>query len=446
MKILLPLFISIIINFQSLGQYTLIPDSNFEQALIDLKIDTGNIDGVISTARIINVKYLNVEHRDINDLTGIEDFTILGQLNCRNNELADLNITNNPLLTDLFCNNNQISNLDLSNNPGLVTVYCNDNQLKVLDFNNNPFLDYLSCGGNPLNSLLLTNNPHLQTLWCQGITDSSFSLDVSNNTSLIGIYCADNNLTNLDVSTNLQLTSLYCPNNSIVNLDISKNTKLTTLNCRYNLLNELYIFQNILLVSLYCEGNYLQELNLEFNPKLKSIWIDGNQITDVNLSDKHDLNSLSCGGNPIACLNIGASKTKSEKFSLRARNSPNLSCIDIGNMKLDYFKLLELDSNQILTKNCFNNCSSPMDTTNLDAANISLYPNPTNGNLTISFTGEVVDHVKGVLINAIGQEITYYDFNLVSEFTIEINQSSGVYFLKLITGVSDPLVYKILKH
>ena len=50
------------------GQTTLIPDANFEQALIDLGYDTGTPDDSVPTANISSVTYLFVNNKYISDL------------------------------------------------------------------------------------------------------------------------------------------------------------------------------------------------------------------------------------------------------------------------------------------------------------------------------------------------------------------------------------------
>ena len=86
-----------------------IPDKNFEQALIDLHIDSdGIVNGLILKSDAQLVTSLDVSSKKIKDLTGIEAFTSLMYLNCRNNKL---------------------SNLDVSQNIGLITLSTNVNHL-----------------------------------------------------------------------------------------------------------------------------------------------------------------------------------------------------------------------------------------------------------------------------------------------------------------------------
>ena len=71
--ILILLFIASSVIF---AQNTYVPDDKFEQALIDLGYDT-TLDDSVVTANISGVTSLDVNHKSISDLTGIEDFTAL---------------------------------------------------------------------------------------------------------------------------------------------------------------------------------------------------------------------------------------------------------------------------------------------------------------------------------------------------------------------------------
>ena len=134
MKKLLLLFT--LIPCIALGQ-TLIPDANFEQALIDLSYDTGTPDGSVPTGNISGVTFLNVASKSISDLTGIADFTALTYLSCYSNQLTSLDLSNNTALGTLQCGNNQLTSLDVSNNTALTFLDCRSNQLTSLDLSNN---------------------------------------------------------------------------------------------------------------------------------------------------------------------------------------------------------------------------------------------------------------------------------------------------------------------
>ncbi len=139
--------------------FTYIPDANFEQALIDLIIDSdGIINKRVLTTDISGLGGLNVKSKNISDLTGIEDFISLRVLNFSYNQLTNVDVSVNTLLTLLRFNGNQISSINLSNNTSLRELYCYDNSLKNLDVSNNTSLRNLYCWNNGLLSLNIKNN------------------------------------------------------------------------------------------------------------------------------------------------------------------------------------------------------------------------------------------------------------------------------------------------
>ena len=93
------LFIIIFVFFvKSLcAQFTYVPDDNFEQALINLGVDSV-IDDYVYTASIDTVTVLYVNNKNISDLSGIEDFISLRELYCYTNQITKLC---NPSQTNL---------------------------------------------------------------------------------------------------------------------------------------------------------------------------------------------------------------------------------------------------------------------------------------------------------------------------------------------------------
>ncbi|MEG2365361.1 MAG: cell surface protein, partial [Alistipes sp.] len=52
---------------------------------------------------------------------------------CKDNQLKDLDLSNNTALTHLRCENNKLKSLYVSKNTALTKLYCNDNHLTTLD-------------------------------------------------------------------------------------------------------------------------------------------------------------------------------------------------------------------------------------------------------------------------------------------------------------------------
>ena len=131
-----------------------------------------NKDGQISVDEAKEVKGLNLEgvnlgdSFNITDMSEIKYFTSLTTLECYDNQLTSLDVSNNAALTWLICNGNQLTNLDVSNNTALVELECSDNQLENLDVSKCTALTYLGCGSNNLTSLDLSKNTKLNDLYC----------------------------------------------------------------------------------------------------------------------------------------------------------------------------------------------------------------------------------------------------------------------------------------
>ena len=199
------------------AQTTNIPDSNFEQALIDIGLDN-TIDGVVQTSAIDTVTSLEISNSGIADLTGIEDFSALTILVCYGNPLNSLDISSNIALTYLDCRANALSNLDVTQNAALTYLNCRSNYLSYVDVSQNLALIELSMGLNDLNVV-----------------------DVSQNIALVDLNVSYNILSQVDVSSNVNLTELKCEENSISELDVSNNSALTLLGCFGNSLTCLNV-------------------------------------------------------------------------------------------------------------------------------------------------------------------------------------------------------------
>src|SRR5690554_5008626 len=86
---LLLLLFFLFFNSAVISQITYIPDPDFEQALIDLGIDSdGEINGQVLTADIENVESLELNQRFIHDFTGIQDFAALEILDVSWNKMT----------------------------------------------------------------------------------------------------------------------------------------------------------------------------------------------------------------------------------------------------------------------------------------------------------------------------------------------------------------------
>ncbi len=266
-------------------QNTAIPDPNFEQALIDLGLDVAPINGLVPTANLINVTNLNVSGKSISNLTGIEAFANLTVLNCADNLLSNLNVSQNTKLTQLFCSNNQLPAIHVSNLIDLNIFWCANNQITTLD--------------------------------------------VAQNTKLISLVCDTNQLTVLDVSKNMNLNVLVCENNWLSTINITKNTRLNRFQAGNNLLTNLDISKNAELVFLTCENNLLSFMDTASNSMLVNLNCSFNTLTELDLSQNQKLTTLDCSNNQLCKLNVKNGNNNNAVFNFS--NNVNLNCVVVDN-------------------------------------------------------------------------------------------------------------------
>ena len=141
-------------------------------------------DHYLTEEELASVTSLNLSINGIKDLTGLEFFKNLEELDfsrgrvlradlrglpkltkvlcSENDEMEELNVTGNPKLTVLDCSYSHLTHLDLSNNPELVELNCDASYLEKLDLSRNLKLKDLNVDSNQLMWLDLSKNKKLE--------------------------------------------------------------------------------------------------------------------------------------------------------------------------------------------------------------------------------------------------------------------------------------------
>ena len=309
--------------------FTLIPDPNFEQALIDLGIDTDALNGQILNIDALGVTSLNLSARSISDLTGIEAFVDLEFLNCNVNNLSSLDLGLNDGLMTLFCHTNSLMGLDISSNLALTYVDCHSNTLNTLDVSNNDDLETLICYDNQLGTLDVSQNTILMSLDCR----NNFlpSLNINLNTALKHLYCGYNQLSSLDVSNNSALLTLDIHSNHVGTLDVSNNLLLETFSCINNQLASIDVSNNLALQNFTCNHNQLTALDVSNNAALRILWCHNNALTSLDVSSNATLERIRCSNNQLTSLDVrNGNNTSITDF--QAENNLDLSCIYVDDV------------------------------------------------------------------------------------------------------------------
>ncbi|MFK8059715.1 MAG: T9SS type A sorting domain-containing protein [Polaribacter sp.] len=239
-------FIAFIISQLSLAQSSIVntPDANFKNYLLDRSTINVNRDSEIQvseaeafTGRIEVKGSGKLDKYKVKDLTGLEAFTSLTELNIEHNEFTTIDISKNVELLSLEASNNELTGLDVTKNIKLEELELSRNKITSIDVTKNTELTKLWCSFNLLNTLDVSKNWRLFFLELEG--NQFTTIDVANNIWLKTLNISDNQFTSIDISKNTQLSTLYCRNNLLTNLDISKNFKLDDIVCRSNNLSSL---------------------------------------------------------------------------------------------------------------------------------------------------------------------------------------------------------------
>ncbi|NQY10785.1 MAG: T9SS type A sorting domain-containing protein [Flavobacteriales bacterium] len=238
MKLIIFIFLIALSSSLVGAQNVNIPDINFKSYLVGNPDINTNADDEIQVSEAESYTGdIIVMELSISDLTGIEAFSSIRYLNCYDNNIESIDLSNNTALVALECHYNSITNLDLSNNNLLTLVNCRYNKLTNINLSKNELLTALYCQANSLTNIDIQNNTELTTLWCQ---DNSLSNLITNNNFLLDVlWCQNNELSYLNLTNNTMLTYLKCANNQLTKLDLSVHPQLDFLNCDSNNLSIL---------------------------------------------------------------------------------------------------------------------------------------------------------------------------------------------------------------
>ena len=271
---------------------TYVPDDNFEQALIDLGRDTV-LDNFVNKGNISSLTSLNLENKNIADLTGIEDFTALENINISRNSLSNLNITKNVNLKYLYVSNNNLTSLDVSKNTKLLQLDFADNNINTID--------------------------------------------LSFNSKLQSITASRNQMTGIDVTKQKDLDWLILNENFITEIDISFNPSLRTINIKDNRLTKFELKNNTTIESINTNNNYLENINIAGATNLKTLKVESNQLSSLDLSTNTSLENLFAKNNSLECVQVADVNYANVNWSSHTDAGVSFStdCADVWTIKVD---------------------------------------------------------------------------------------------------------------
>ena len=159
------------------------PDEKFRD-YVQSELASGR--NFLTKDEIASVTTIDVCVQDISDLTGIEHFTALEELDCSYNNLTSLDVSKNTKLTHLRCElNEEMTRLDVSGCAALKELYCFWNPLTTLDVSDCAALETLNCSYNQLTELDVSDCAALERLYCSP-PDSAAGSEPQRGRNLVG--------------------------------------------------------------------------------------------------------------------------------------------------------------------------------------------------------------------------------------------------------------------
>ena len=295
--------------FSEFQNRTYIPDDNFEQAIIDLGFDD-ILDDYVLTSNINELGGLGLISKNINDLTGIEGFRDLLNLDLTGNNLSFVDLSKNKFLRNVNLTGNKLETIDLTKNIELESLKIDNNFLKEIDVGKNVELLTLQLDGNNLSAIDVTNNIGLGYLTL--INNSLTEINVRNNLKLSNLRLDRNKINEINVKFNINLKRLSLSHNNLSSIDLKKNKVLEILDLNYNNISKINVYLNTNLISLKIANNKLDDIEVTNNLRLTSL-----DISDTGLAPAIDV-------------------SKNELLvDFDLTSNPNLECVKVNQGQLD---------------------------------------------------------------------------------------------------------------
>ncbi|WP_428743473.1 T9SS type B sorting domain-containing protein [Tenacibaculum sp.] len=436
---------------------TYVPDDNFEQELINLGYDSGPLDDYVLTSNIETIKKLDIENKNISDMTGIQDFVSLTYLDCSDNFFTNIDVSQLIKIETLICGAGNLNTLNIKNNTLIKFLSVNDSKLSSINVTKNINLEHFVIYGNNLSVLDISNNLKLRFLSCS--SNNLTQLNTSNNPDLYWLDIYFNKISSLDLSNNLKLARLDCFNNSIKELNLINNKGLTFLNCRYNQLTNVDIRNNN-------NTNILSNsFDLRYNPNLTCVLVDNINYSTTNWTqidnntvfkeDINECNQTTCTitvntlNDVITCDNYPLPNLSNSKYYTQSGGNGNqLNSGDIITLSQTIFIYNEDPTNP----SCFDessfhitiNNSPDVDILNdVIAINKFTLPNLTNGNYYTESGGNGNQLNSGDIITT-SQIVYIYNVNPInprcyneSSFKITIEEERDIIIPNFFTPNND---------
>ena len=235
-------------------------------------------------------------------ISAITIYPALKTLNCSNNRLTTLNVSECTALQNLNCSHNQLT-IDANaflENTALVTLDCSYNtKWASANIESLPELTSLNCNSCAIETICLYDLPKFTTLDCGNNAIKEFDFRECPLLTTIGSY------------TTGHLESIYIENTGMTQLTFNQEplTSVVILNCnKFTSLNVtgntslmgITVFQSPLIQTINCTNSRLVQLDLTDLPALKNLDCSNNELEGlIDLTGCPALETLNLSNNKL---------------------------------------------------------------------------------------------------------------------------------------------------
>jgi hypothetical protein len=296
-----------------------------------------------------------------------------------------------------------------------------NNQILKLNFFECSDLTTIKCDYNQLTNLDLTGCTALRDFFCSN--NQITNLNVSDCTSLTYLFCSNNQITNLDLSTCSLLEYLDCSYNKFTDIDLSVCPALEELNCNNNQLQ----FSVLYAIQLLPNGNFSHNFGSQYLPATycninTELFADQSVFGGIFTQYTVEINDEPAPESTYSVTDGKLTFHTSGKYTVTMTNNVLHSSDDPAQV------IVEID---VL----------PVGIAENKALNISVYPNPTMGELRITNYELEISDIEVFDVYGRKQKAESRKKN-----EIDISHlPAGIYFVK-ITTEKGQVVKKVVKY
>lgn len=388
------------------GEYCVvnIPDANFKAALLaNASINTLDDGEITFEEAEAFTGHINVTTKGIDDMTGLEAFINITNLSCSNNQLTDLDVSQNTKLTVLTSTDNAFTSLDVSSLSDLTTLFLGSNDLTSLDVSQNTKLVFLEVQNNPIPELDLSNNPLLRRI--RAYNTSLNTLDLSANTAIDDIRLENNSLESLDLrnGNNAAITTFDLAGNPFLNCISVDDVAYAEAN--FTAIDDVANF------STNCSNTATDILTFSFSEQVADAVIDAvNHEVEIQVAETADFSNLT----PTITISNGATIDPASGVA-QDFSAPFIYTVTAENPAVTQ----QWTINAILPKQPQSITFNPIEDQFLEAGSLTLSATASSG-LPVSF-----EVVRGS-VTLSGDELSFTGLGTV---TISASQSGNVQYL-----------------